>query len=275
MSLIDRRAWEEQARPGTRSQQPLYGALEALESALGASSRPAESDRPVSPGPQDRKRASFQAEQAWRRLPDGGGSSFSSQRAVTTSRLQVARLQESLSDAATGLECALDIITSARMQEEAAEVRQQTRDLAELQREATALEDEAARMQKEEGRLQARLEVIQAEKARLRATKVASDLKDAHDSEVRPGSGSLAGDTKRSPRSKFDQATKQQDSANIAATLRLLNCLKDVALIHKQVVLPADSSMRTPYHDMVSQFLEEVEACQASDSPPGSANLVK
>jgi len=57
---------------------------------------------------------------------------------------------------------------------------------------------------------------------------------------------------------------QSQEMANEAkTTMALLAALKDVALEHREAVLPSDWAQMSPEQQVVACFLDEVEVCQA------------
>merc|ERR1712008_267014 len=69
---------------------------------------------------------------------------------------------------------------------------------------------------------------------------------------------------KAAPIAAAQKQLQSQEIANEAKmTMALLAALKDVALEHREAVLPSDWAQMSPEQQVVACFLDEVEVCQA------------
>eukprot|EP00927_Polykrikos_kofoidii_P039892 TRINITY_DN34186_c0_g1_i1.p1 TRINITY_DN34186_c0_g1~~TRINITY_DN34186_c0_g1_i1.p1 ORF type:complete len:251 (+),score=35.79 TRINITY_DN34186_c0_g1_i1:56-808(+) len=235
----------------------LYGALPLLKACLRDHESEAEESSPSRRFNRTQASRSCPSVNAWRNVPECGKSTQSYQRSRTGSRLQVARLQETLSQVTDRLQLAVEASSGVWDDEThsvdgftrtAADHFDHTNDLVTRQREASELEDDATRLQQDEARLQMRFQRLQNERRRLKA---------------------LPSATKTScvvAAAMISEGTEVKPDSDLASALSLLSCLQDVALAHRDLIIPADPSKRTRDQQIVDQFLDEVVACQREEA---------
>jgi len=258
-SGITRVDWEPNTKALVR-QGALYGAIEALQAATRTLSEAENTcadarmlqEAQVGPMPPHAdSTAGLTPEEVWQRIPSGGESLWRAPQPRQSLRLRVARLQEALSEAASGLQKAQDACLGAP-EDTLGTGGLGTPALAtSLQRECEALEAESKELAEEKLFLDARLEEVQQELAR---TKVDQYSK----ADRKQGTSEGAASPGKNAPASFG------DVSEMAVVLRLLACLKDVALKHRSVILPADDPGKwTREQQVVAYFLDEVEASQA------------
>lgn len=252
----------ESSRPALRQGAPLYGALDALQAAtksLGLINEPtAEVGKSGYEQPTRKSgTASMTPEELWKSIPSGGEAAWRSSGVQRPSRLHVARLQEALSEAAAGLQRAMEA-TRGSLEDEEAWREAATGNpgpSAALRRECAVLEAESKELEEEKAFLDARMVEVKQELARLQESQEMMQMEeDLSSKKVFLDAPSPAPSGKRS---------HTEDVSELAVVLRLLACLKDVALGNRSVILPSDPSKWTREQQVVAYFLDEVEACSA------------
>mmetsp|Transcript_89856 Transcript_89856/g.253410 ORF Transcript_89856/g.253410 Transcript_89856/m.253410 type:complete len:489 (-) Transcript_89856:124-1590(-) len=178
------------------------------------------------------------AKLAWRLLPQYRKTALREQRRKMfhAARSQVRDL---LSKAAVCIQDELEASTEfspSREDGEARQERQKIRDLAALQGEAVKIESEAQRLQQDERELREELHRLEIERSRLKARQEAS-------------------------RAGPEVAASEEEGVELSGTLRLLACLKDVAVERRRQLLPADRSTWSQHQVVVAQFLAETDRC--------------
>jgi len=258
-SDIPRGDWESNTKALPR-QGALYGAIEALQAATRTLSE-AENTCANARMPQDVQvgampphagsTAGLTPQEVWERIPSGGESSWKTPQSRQSIRLYVARLQESLSEAASGLQKAQDACLGAPEDALGTGGLGSPATATSLQHECSALEAESKELAEEKLFLDGRLKEVQQQLARTK-----NDQRSKANSKQGTFNGG-ASPEKNGPASFGDVS-------EMAVVLRLLACLKDVALKHRSVILPAnDPAKWTREQQVVAYFLDEVEASQA------------
>lgn len=251
--------WEPSTKASPR-QGALYGAIEALQAATRIISE-AENTFANGGTPQDAQvgpvslhagsTAGLTPEEIWQRIPAGGESSWKTPQPRQSARLCVARLQESLSEAASGLQMAQDACLGSPGDALGTGGLSSPATATALQHECAALEAESKELAEEKLFLDARLKELQQQLARTKNDQrsKANRKQGTSDGGASPG--------KNGPASFGDVS-------EMAVVLRLLACLKDVALKNRSLILPADDPAKwTREQQVVAYFLDEVEASQA------------
>jgi len=187
-------------------------------------------------------------EKMWRDLPESGEAAWAKARLGTKKRIQVAQVQEAMSEAIMNLHHALEecrdetFPSSASMSHtqrnmtSGADSRHADDRVENLQREAQEAEEEALRLKGEEKRLKNKLAALERD---LSAKREASDKKAGH---------------------------ADQHDPQLASTLNLLACLRDLAIAHRKLVLPAEGKAMSPEQQAVACFLAESDACRTDTS---------
>lgn len=246
----------------TMRQGALYGALEALQVATGQLLKDTDDSAPNILGggqPLSGRRgggANQTPEQVWQSIPSGGEAAWKPSNTRASQRLKVARLQEALSEAATGLQKATDAIKGGAEDEVAlgAASLGPPGPSSALRQECVVLEAEAKELEEEKAFLDARVSEVKKELARVREALGPSSRSSQARKEV-----------SMEPEASTEQASAKSPSDDVnelAVVLRLLACLKDLALSNRSVILPSDPSRWTREQQVVAYFLDEVEACQ-------------
>merc|ERR1719401_60069 len=239
-------------------QGAVYGALEAVQVAARVAAGKADQ----SPEPRAHLEvplnftggANLSPEEAWDSIPAGGEASWKNSANRTSLRLRVAQLQEALSDAASGLQKASEVCRGIDHQELLQTGLPQLGlssigSVGSPWRECEALEAEAKELQQEKTFLDGRIAEVQQELVRAKES-------------LRPPTT-----RSRSPRSQEPEAQpeslakKAPDVSELAVVLRLLACLKDVALNNRSLIFPTDPAQWTREQQVVAYFLDEVEIC--------------
>lgn len=234
----------------------LYGAVEALQAALRAASGVAEDAPKTGIDIEDaflHRRgvaAPFSPEEAWQSIPTGGENSWKSSQSRQSHRLRVARLQEALSDAATGLQRASEacngVGSEGFLDNDSLEMGIGSLgppgSALKLHRDCLALEAESKELEEEKHFLDCRIVEVKEELERV---------KNSYQPPVKATKRGTQGDDASSP-----------NVSELAVVLKLLACLKDVALTNRSLILPSDPSQWTQEQQVVAYFLDEVEACQ-------------
>lgn len=175
----------------------------------------------------------WSAEEAWLSMPVGGETVFQSRPKVDACRLEVAQVQEMLSQVNSSLSAALEdhLRPSPRVVGTS---------VPSLQRELNALDGELAELEIEEATLQSQLANLRTELTQARR---AAELR----------------------RSGAENSTESDSMADgdVLAVFSLLACMKDVARAQRARLIPNDPDARTFEQNAVVSFLDEVEACQA------------
>jgi len=246
----------------------LYGALEALQAGCRALSDPEEADmgnnrKPkAAAAPAKAGQKAQTPEEVWQSLPSGGEAAWKSSQPRQPLRLRVARLQEALSEAAAGLQKAKDACRGGG-EDDLAPENLGAASLgppgvaAAIRNECTVLEAETKELKEEKEFLDARVVEVKAELARLKE-QLAQNPGSPTSPPARPSRKAIP---EPAP-VKEEPAPKAEDVSELAVVLRLLACLKDVALSNRRAVLPEDPSKWTREQQVVAYFLDEVEACQ-------------
>lgn len=239
-------------RPGA-----LYGALEALQAATAMLRD--NNDSAMNAGRLDGMdftggrrgpgAANLTPEQVWQSIPSGGEASWKSTNVRQSQRLRVARLQEALSEAAAGLQRAGEAVKGG---EDAALLGAASLGPpglpAALRDECALLEAEAKELEEEKEFLDGRVVEVKQEIERMRES-----MKPAPLSPINP-------EPEAPPETPSGKQGLPGDANELAVVLRLLACLKDVALNNRSVCLPTDPKKRTREQQVVAYFLDEVEA---------------
>jgi len=240
-------------RPGA-----LYGALEALQAATTMLRD--NNDSAMNAGRLDGMDfngggrrgpgvANLTPEQVWQSIPSGGEATWKSTNVRQSQRLRVARLQEALSEAAAGLQRAGEAVKGG---EDAALLGAASLGppgiSAALRDECALLEAEAKELEEEKEFLDGRVVEVKQEIERMR-----ENMKPAPLSPMNP-------EPEAPPEPPSAKQGLPGDANELAVVLRLLACLKDVALNNRSVCLPADPKKRTREQQVVAYFLDEVEA---------------
>lgn len=246
-------------RPGA-----LYGALDALQAAVNAIKDGDDSAATAgSPGKDlnaGRKgaAASLTPEQVWQSIPSGGEAAWKPSNARQSQRLRVARLQEALSEAASGLQKATEACRGGGEDDVAlgAAGLGQPGPTAILRQECALLEAEGKELEEERMFLEARVLEVKKEIERVQAT--------LQNSAGRSPSGAPSmAEALSTPGSPGKNSATAGDVNELAVVLRLLACLKDLAITNRSVILASDPSKWTREQQVVAYFLDEVEACQS------------
>lgn len=265
----------------TAGQGAIYGALEALQGAERALREPDESlgasnlETPqLQGGRQVGGMASLTAEEVWKSIPSGGETAWKSSQPRQPLRLRVARLQEALSEAASGLQQANDACRGgAELSPDSLGVESlgPPGPMAALRNECAVLEAEAQELEEEKDFLDARVLEVKQELARVRET--LQPRKNSPRSPLSPTLRAMLGDEdgkRGTPERKaaleppeIKASAAGEDVSELAVVLRLLACLKDLALTNRSTVLPANPARWTREQQVVAYFLDEVEACQS------------
>jgi len=240
----------------------LYGALDALQAGAQVLANPMDDNAGDDIGPNrgGLGDGTWSPEQVWRNLPSGGEEAWSNQNRRPM-RLKVARLQQALSEAATGLAKATDACKDINGTMGGLFGDASPGVTARLRRECTALEAESRELLEERTYLD------------CRAFEIKQELRQLKEQLYRPPTGGASPRSNRfgrdlsAPSSPGSQPSPRPKSGNedvseLAVVLRLLACLKDVALQHRALVLPQDPAQWTREHQVVAYFLDEVEACK-------------
>jgi len=249
----------------------LYGALEALQAGCRALSEPEEPvGKPkAAAAPVKAGQKAQTPEEVWQSLPSGGETAWRSSQPRQPLRLRVARLQEALSEAAAGLQKAKEACRGGG-EDDLAPENLGAASLgppgvaAAIRNECTVLEAETKELKEEKEFLDARVVEVKAELARLKE-QLAQNPGSPTSPPSRPSRKAIPepAPVKEEP----TPAAKAEDVSELAVVLRLLACLKDVALSNRTAILPEDPSKWSREQQVVAYFLDEVEACQTrSDS---------
>lgn len=230
-------------------QGALYGAVEALQVAQRAAAGIVDQTPILGTDVEDmflhQKRASstLSPEEAWQSIPTGGEISWKATQTRQSHRLRVARVQEALSDAATGLQRASEacqgIGSDALLESLGVNSLGPPSSAMKLHNDCVALEAEANELEEEKNFLDGRIVEVKEELARVKNS-LQPPVKEM-------ARGSLVDDS---------------NVSELAVVLKLLACLKDVALTNRALILPSDPSQWTQEQQVVAYFLDEVEACQ-------------
>lgn len=182
-------------------------------------------------------------EETWSSMPAGGEASWSASSGAPAPRLQVARLQEKLSQASMSLRRCQDEFEVTREQGDEMHFSPRSPSTA-LRRDISVLEAEAADLQVEESRLACRL------------SRVRADLADARAEAARPALPA------------HQVGAQSPEGGELAVALQLLSCMKDVASTYRSDLFSGDPAAMTQDHQVVAQFLDEIKACQQETSSP-------
>lgn len=264
----------EMSRPPVRN-GAIYGALDALQAAAKSirepddktelSGMPADSGRPS-------QSSRFQSqgltpEQVWQSIPSGGEAAWKSSQPRQALRLRVARLQEALSEAASGLQRAAEVVSGAGEDDFitgslGAAALGPPGMAAALRNECAALEAESKELEEEKSFLDARVLEVKQELARMKEVyKPAANRSPTSPLSNGPSSPGTAPETRQ-------KIASAEDVSELAVVLRLLACLKDLALSNRSVLLASDPATWTREQQVVAYFLDEVEACQSRITTP-------
>lgn len=248
----------------------LYGAIDSLQAAVRTLSEAenAHADARTAHGgpgapltPHDTSRsggAGLTPEEVWQQIPSGGEAVWRAPQPKQSLRLRVARLQEALSQAATGLQKAQEACTGAPQEHLGTSGLSSSAPATALRHECATLEAESKELAEEKVFLDARLEEVKQELARAKAALQPPTVEPRVQSRA-DGRGRLSSAVTAAGNSPASFG----DVSEMAVVLRLLACLKDVAINNRSVILPADPSKWTREQQVVAYFLDEVEASQA------------
>lgn len=260
----------EPQRAPTR-QGALYGALEALQAATKTLNQP-DDISPGRPAPEaggayKGAKAGLSPEEVWQSIPSGGEAAWRSSNSQRPARLRVARLQEALSEAAAGLQKANEACRGGG-EDDPASAKLGAASLgppgptAALRNECAVLEAESKELDEEKAFLDARMVEVKQELARVKESFQASPSRRAMIPEDE------ASTKRESPgleaTSDVAKGSSADDVSELAVVLRLLACLKDLAVSNRSIILPADPSKWTREQQVVAYFLDEVEACSSN-----------
>lgn len=256
-------------------QGALYGALEALQAASVAVK---ESDDPA-PNVRFGKDvkgahiakgagANLTPEEVWQSIPSGGEVAWKASNPRQQQRLRVARLQEALSEAATGLQKATEACRGGGEEDPyslGAASLGAPGPAASLRNECVILEAESKELEEEKEFLDARMAEVKEELARMKEAFPGStrSTKTMRASIAEEDGKKATPESVATPESPAKSLPTAGDVNELAVVLRLLACLKDLALNNRSVVLPPDPSRWTREQQVVAYFLDEVEACQS------------
>jgi len=246
-------------------QGALYGSIEALQSAVRALSEAENTTyaadtrtllggngNPLGP-PGDRGTGVPPTpEEVWQWIPSGGEAVWKAPQPRQSLRLRVARLQEALSEAASGLQKAQEACSGAAEDELGTGSLSSPAPATALRHEYAALEAESKELSEEKLFLDARLEEVKQELARAKAALQPPTIEPSQKVDGKKGTSAQG---RNSP-------APAGDVSEMAVVLRLLACLKDVALNNRSVILPVDPAKWTREQQVVAYFLDEVEASQ-------------
>lgn len=273
-------------RPATR-QGAIYGALEALqaaERALGEADEFTGASNLEPPQLQGGRpvggMAALTAEEVWKSIPSGGEAAWKASQPRQPVRLRVARLQEALSEAAAGLQRASDACRGGGEDSLSAdgigvESLGPPGPMVALRNECAVLEAEAQELEEEKDFLDARVLEVKQELARVKETLQPRSSPRSPRSPLSPTLRAMLGDDDGNRGTQERKAALEapemkasgvgEDVSELAVVLRLLACLKDLALTNRSTILPANPARWTREQQVVAYFLDEVEACQSRD----------
>jgi len=200
--------------------------------------------------------AMLEPEGFWKMLPQSGDMAWRSTRNGPVRLLRVARLQEALSAVCEALQQAMD--NCNRVQAENNALGQGTRQLAHPNVSPAAFASANNAVPQTVTQAQVELAALRAEEARQRQEEamLAETLESAEEE--------IEALQQAAPIAAAQRRLQSQEMANEAkTTMALLAALKDVALEHREAVLPSDWAQMSPEQQVVACFLDEVEVCQA------------
>jgi hypothetical protein len=202
-------------------------------------------------------------EEVWQSIPASGEAAWKSSDSRQSQRLRVARLQEVLSEANVGLQQAAEACRGSP-EDDVSELALGVAGLGPpgvldaLRNECNILEAENGELDEERAFLDARMAEVEQEISRLNFAL----LEQEEEEDIAKSQPSLS---VASPGQLPGWKSSAPEEANeLSVVLRLLSCLKDVALKNRSTVLPADTAKWTREHQVVAYFLDEVQAFQTN-----------
>jgi len=257
-------------------QGALYGALEALQAASVAIKEPDDPAPNLRFGKDSKAQsvkgagANMTPEELWQSIPSSGEASWRASNPRQQQRLRVARLQEALSEAATGLQRATEACGCGGEEDPSslgAASLGAPGAAASLRNECVVLEAESKELEEEKAFLDARMMEVKQELARVKEACPSPGAPKTTQASIAERLNKWKKSSEESDKKGTPDPAKSLltagDVNELAVVLRLLACLKDLALNNRSVVLPADPSKWSREQQVVAYFLDEVEACQS------------